>query len=134
MFLTNSPRTRYIRETDNSTLAAFNYFGATDVNFDLVSQSKPVYSALFTFYNISDNILSTGRTYNVDASGGTRPNCSWYYNWFDTPSNWAEQQVVYLGCGIPDIEQQHDIVVPSGTKYWKVELEGLQNLHLNPRD
>jgi len=124
MFLTNSPRTRYIRETDNSTLAAFNYFGATDVNFDVVSQSKPVYSALFTFYDINDSVLSTGRTYNVDASGGTRPNCAWYYNWFDTPSNWAEQQVVYLGCGIPDIEQQHDIAVPSGTKYWKVELEG----------
>ena len=117
-FITNSPRTRYIRETDNATLAALNY---TDTTSDL--DSRQVYSALFTFYNENDSVISTGRTYNVYDLCGTRPNCSYYDGYWETPSNWAEQQVVYLGVGAPNIEE-HGISFPSNTKYYKVQLEG----------
>jgi len=117
-FLTNSPRTRYIRQGDNALLAAVNWFDTTDV-----LPAREIYSALFTFYNESDAVVSTGRTYNVESLCGTRPNCSYYDGFWDTPTNWTEQQVVYLGVGSPNLEE-HGINIPATTKYYKVELEG----------
>jgi len=117
-FMTNSPRTRYIRTGDYSTLAALNYMDTTtDLN------SREIYSALFTFYDNNDSVISTGRTYNVYDLCGTRPNCSYYDGFWETPTNWAEQQVVYLGVGVPNIEE-HGISFPSNTQYYKVQLEG----------
>jgi hypothetical protein len=124
-FLTNSPRTRYIRATDNAVLAAFNWLDATPPTNSPVDVSKQIYSALFTFYDVNNNIISTARSYNVSDLCGTRPNCAWYDGWFDTPTNFAEQQVVYLGVGIPNLELYHGINVPDNTKYYKVELEGI---------
>ena len=126
MFMTNSPRTRYIRETDPAVLAAFNWYSATPtILFSPVDSSRQIYSALFTWYDVNDSVLGTGRTYNVLAECGTRPACNWYDGWFDTPDNFAEQQVVYLGVGIPNQTDYHGFSVPSTTKYWRVELEGL---------
>jgi hypothetical protein len=123
-FLTNSPRTRYLRETDYSVLSAFNWYSATPPNiFHPTDVSRQVYSALFTFYDVDDTIILTARTYNTEALCGTRPNCSWYDFWYDTPTNFAEEQIVYLGTGIPNLENEHGISVPSITKYYKVELE-----------
>lgn len=117
-FMTNSPRSRYIRIGDYQTLAALNY---TDTTTDL--DARQIYSALFTFYDNNDNVISTGRTYNVESLCGTRPNCSYYDGYWETPSNWAEQQVVYLGVGTPNIIE-HGINFPDDTKYYKVQLEG----------
>jgi hypothetical protein len=126
MFITNSPRTRYIRSTDNAVLAAFNWYSASPPEFgNPVDVSKQIYSSLFTFYDVDNNVLQTSRSYNVSDLCGTRPNCSWYDGWFDLPTNFAEQQVVYLGVGIPNLEQYHGIIVPNDTKYYKVELEGI---------
>ena len=126
MFMTNSPRTRYIRSTDNAVLAAFNWYSASPPEYgNPVDVSKQIYSALFTFYDVDNNLLQTSRSYNVSDLCGTRPNCSWYDGWFDLPTNFAEQQVVYLGVGIPNLELYHGIVVPDDTKYYKVELEGI---------
>lgn len=122
MFMTNSPRTRYIRETDQAVLGAFNWY---NVPQDITS--RQVYSALFTYYDVNSIVLGTNRTYNVEANCGTRPNCAWYDGWFDTPDNFPEQQVIYLGVGVPNQEQAHGFSVPADTKYWKVELEGLQS-------
>lgn len=116
-FLTNSPRTRYIRQGDYALLAALNWF---DTTTDL--PAREIYSALFTFYDDGDNIISTGRTYNTESLCGTRPNCSYYDGFWDTPTNWTEQQVVYLGVGSPNLEE-HGINIPATTKYYKVELE-----------
>jgi len=116
-FLTNSPRTRWIRTTDYSTLAALNYY---DVAVDL--PARQVYSALFTFYDEDNNIISTGRTYNVEANCGTRPFCNYYDHFWTNPTNFQEQQIVYLGVGVPNITE-HGIVYPNGVKYYKVELE-----------
>ena len=116
-FLTNSPRTRYIRQGDYALLAALNWYDTTD---DL--PAREIYSALFTFYNENDSVISTGRTYNVESLCGTRPNCSYYDGFFDTPTNWTEQQVVYLGVGSPNLDE-HGINIPATTKYYKVELE-----------
>ena len=115
-YMTNSPRSRWVRETDYYTLSAFNW---AKQNEDIGSRS--VYSALFTFYDEYNNILSTGRTYNVDADCGTRPNCS-YFDRYWVDSNWYEKQVVYLGVGKPNIEE-HGINYPSTTNFYKVELE-----------
>ena len=116
-FLTNSPRTRYIREGDYALLAALNWY---DTTTDL--PARQIYSALFTFYDNGDNVISTGRTYNTESLCGTRPNCSYYDGFWDTPTNWTEQQVVYLGVGSPNLEE-HGINIPATTKYYKVELE-----------
>jgi len=117
-FMTNSPRSRYIRIGDYQTLAALNYFDlTTDLN------TRQVYSALFTFYDSNDNVISTGRTYNVYDNCGVRPDCSYYDGFWETPSNWSEQQVVYLGVGTPNIIE-HGINFPNNTQYYKVQLEG----------
>lgn len=117
-FLTSSPRTRYIRQGDYALLAAINWY---DTTTDL--DAREIYSALFTFYNDQDQVISTGRTYNVESLCGTRPDCSYYDGFWDTPTNWTEQQVVYLGVGSPNLEE-HGITLPATTKYYKVELEG----------
>ena len=123
MFMTNSPRTRYIRETDQAVLGAFNFYNEVN-DIGQLGTSRRVYSALFSYYDIDNNFLGTNRTYNVEADCGTRPNCAWYDGWYDTPDNYAEQQVIYLGVGIPNQEQAHGFTIPALTKYWKVELEG----------
>jgi hypothetical protein len=115
-YMTNSPRSRYARETDNLVLAGLNW-----MKQDEVIDSRGVYSGLFTFYDDANSVISTGRTYNIYSGCGTRPNCS-YFDRYWISSNWYEQQVIYLGCGKPNIEA-HGIVFPSTTKYWKVELE-----------
>ena len=125
MFMTNSPRTRYIRSTDNAVLGAFNWQSASPPSPSPVDVSKQIYSALFTFYDIDNVVIQTSRSYNVEDLCGTRPNCAWYDGWFDLPTNFAEQQVVYLGVGIPNLEDYHGINVPSNTKYYKVELEAI---------
>lgn len=115
-FMTNSPRTRWVREGDYTTLAAFNW-----MRQDEVLDTRGVYSALFTFYDDNNSVISTGRTYNVYENCGTRPNCS-YFDRYWISNNWYEQQVIYLGVGTPNIED-HGINFPATTKYWKVELE-----------
>jgi len=116
-YMTNSPRSRYIRETDYSTLSALNWMQQNEP-----LNSYGVYSALFTFYDDSDSVISTGRTYNIQDDCGTRPDCS-YYDRYWRDSNWYEKQVVYLGVGKPNIEE-HGISYPTDTSYYKVELEG----------
>ena len=126
-FLTNSPRTRYARTSDYFTLAALNWFKETGGEFELINNyARQIYSAIFKFYDDENNLLQTSRSYNVEALCGTRPNCSWFDFWFDLPTNYAEQQVVYLGCGVPQLEQYHNISVPSTTKYYSIELEATQ--------
>ena len=117
-FMTNSPRSRWIRVGDYSTLAGLNWFDTTE---DL--DSRQIYSALFTFYDATNALITTERTYNVYDLCGTRPNCSYYDHYWDTPTNWSEQQVVYLGVGTPNMEE-HGFTLPVGTSYYKVELEG----------
>lgn len=126
MFMTNSPRTRYIRETDQAVLGAFNWYDVPN-DIGVLGTSRQIYSALFTYYDVNNNVVGTNRSYNIEADCGTRPNCNWYDGWFDTPDNFAEQQVLYLGVGIPNQEDAHGFSVPATTKYWKVELEALQS-------
>jgi hypothetical protein len=116
-FLTNSPRTRYIREGDYAVMAALNWYDATT---DL--PARQIYSSLFSFYDISNNLISTGRTYNVESLCGTRPFCNYYDRFWDLPTNWAEEQVVYIGVGTPNLAA-HGINYPSNTKYYSVQLE-----------
>ena len=117
-FMTNSPRTRYMREGDYATMAALNWFDTTE---DL--PARQIYSAIFKFYDDDNILISTGRTYNVYDLCGTRPDCQYYDHFWNTPTNWTEQQVVYLGVGTPELAL-HGITYPDDTKYYSVELEG----------
>jgi hypothetical protein len=131
-FLTGSPRTRYIRDTDNALLAATNWYNATgyiangvwgDTSYtDGYLPSKRVHSALFTFYDEQDNEIGTGRTYNIKTNCGTQENCATLDFQEPLTSNWAEKQIIYVGTGVPNIEE-NGISVPATTKYYKVELE-----------
>ena len=116
-FLTNSPRSRWIRNGDYMTLGALNWY---DVEGDVVS--RQVYSAVFKFYDDSDNLINTGRTFNVEANCGTRPFCNYYDHFWTNPTNFSEEQVIYIGVGVPNITA-HGIVFPNNTKYYSVELE-----------
>lgn len=120
-FMTNSPRTRWIRPTDNATLAALNYY---DIAVDL--PARQVYSAIFKFYDDTNSLIGTGRTYNVESNCGTRPSCNYYDHFWTNPTNFAEEQVIYLGVGVPNITE-HGINFPNGTAYYSVELEGTLN-------
>ena len=117
-FMTNSPRTRWIRPTDYATLGALNYY---DIAVDL--PARQVYSAIFKFYDEDNVLISTGRTFNVYANCGTRPSCNYYDHYWTNPTNFAEEQVIYVGAGVPNITE-HGINFPNGVKYYSVELEG----------
>ena len=126
-FMTNSPRTRYIREGDYATLAAFNWYSASPtILFSPVDSSRQIYSAIFKFYDVDNNLLQSSRSYNIYDLCGTRPNCSYYDGYWDRPDNFAEQQVVYIGVGTPNLAE-HGIAFPNDTKYYSVELEGTQS-------
>jgi hypothetical protein len=135
-FLTNSPRTRYIREGDYALLAATNWYNATgfytegiwgnSFNIDGNLPSQRVRAAKFKFYDTNNNLISTQRTYNVFSGCGTEANCyvqDYQYN-IPLPANWAERQVIYLGVGTPNMEEA-GITLPATTKYYSVELESL---------
>jgi hypothetical protein len=120
-FMTNSPRSRWIRTGDYMTLAALNWF---DVEGDV--NSRQVYSALFKFYDEGNNLIQTSRTFNVESLCGTRPFCNYYDHFWTNPTNFAEEQVIYLGVGVPNITS-HGIVFPDDVKYYSVELEATLN-------
>jgi hypothetical protein len=123
-FLTNSPRTRYTRSTDYISLAALNWWKETGGQSLLINNvARQIYSAKITFYDIDSNIIQTSRTYNTEDLCGTRPDCNTWDFWNDLPTNYAEQQVVYLQCGVPQLEEYHGISVPANTKYYSVQLE-----------
>lgn len=126
-FLTNSPRTRYTRNTDYVNLAALNWLRETGGDPEFINNvARQIYAAKFLFYDIDNNLIQTSRSFNTQDLCGTRPNCNLFDNFFDLPTNYAEQQIVYLGCGVPQLEEYHNISVPSNTKYYSVELEGTQ--------
>ena len=132
-FLTNSPRTRYTRATDYLSLAALNWYRETGGESELINfNAKQIYSAKFNFFDIDNNIIQTSRSYNTEDLCGVRPNCNIYDFWFDLPTNYAEQQVVYLQCGVPQLEEYHNISVPATTKYYSVELEAIASSPLPP--
>lgn len=124
-FMTSSPRTRYIREGDYATLAALNFYNV-DGDIGVLGTSREIYSAVMKFYDVDNNLLQTSRTYNIYDLCGTRPDCNYYDGYWDRPDNFAEQQVVYLGVGTPNLAA-HGINFPSNTKYYSVELEGTQS-------
>src|SRR5210317_1546509 len=70
-FLTFAPRTQYIGDTEWYTLTGLNVRDITlltGTTYDTYSQ--PVYSALFEFFDSSDSLISSGRTYNTEDNCG----------------------------------------------------------------
>ena len=116
-FLTNAPRIQYVRESDWGTLSALNFHFYPE---SIVSQ--PVYSAYFEFFDEGNNLLTTGRTYNLITNGGWRFNCSG--NTADQPlyPDFQNKMISYVGA-YPQNLLINGIGLPPITKYYRVSLE-----------
>lgn len=116
-FLTNAPRIQYVRESDWGTLSALNFHFYPE---SIVSD--PVYSAYFEFFDENNDILTTGRTYNLITNGGWRFNCSG--NTADQPlyPDYQNKMISYVGA-YPQNLLDNGIGLPPEAKYYRVSLE-----------
>lgn len=116
-FLTNAPRIQYVRPTDWGTLSALNFHFYPE---SIVSD--PVYSAYFEFFDDTNNLLTTGRTYNLITNGGWRFNCSG--NTADQPiyPDFQNKMISYVGA-YPQNLLVNGIGLPPQAKYYRVSLE-----------
>jgi hypothetical protein len=117
-FLTNAPRIQYVRESDWGTLAAFNFHFYPE---SIVSD--PVYSAYFEFFDDGNELITTGRTYNLITNGGWRFNCSG--NTADQPlyPDFSKKMISYVGTYPQNLFNNDNIGFPPLTKYYRVSLE-----------
>jgi hypothetical protein len=115
LFLTNSPRTRAIQETEYYTLGFTNYYMGGNL------LSEPYY-AKFTFYDDQGNII-TGTTYeNITTNGGgPRTTCNEVYPamYLINPPTETDFNTLYVGCGPMNIPN-----FPSNCAQYSVQLFG----------
>ena len=120
-FITEAPRVQYIGDSDWATLAGFNMNQVgklTGFTYDTYSQR--VYSALFEFYDIDDNLISSARTYNTLDNCGMLLSCD---NTTGNTSNWDDHMFEYVGTGTKNLDE-HGITLPTNWHYYRVSLEG----------
>ena len=116
LFLTNSPRTRNIQDTEWYTLAFTNYY------LDSSTLSEPYYVE----YNFYDDFgaLITGVTIdNITTNGGgPRTNCNDVYQALPLliPSGNTNYNTLYVGTGPRNLEA----IIPSGATNYTVQLFG----------
>ena len=115
-FLTNSPRIRYVRDTDWGTLSALNF--TTDPEYIV---SDPVFCMLVEFYDVNDALITTGVTYNVVYNGGWRLNCDEDTSQQFLYPDWYKKMVTYVGAFPQNIEQ--NVGFPPNVKYYRVSLQ-----------
>lgn len=124
-YLTNAPRVQYIQEGEHATLAALN---PTLIDDQLISEgglgqvSEAVYSARFEFYDVNDNLVSSARTYNTIDNCGWRLNCSASTLSLPVFVDYQKKYISYVGTGPANLDE-HGILYPSSTKYYRVCLE-----------
>jgi hypothetical protein len=124
-FLTFAPRTQYIGDTEWYTLTGLNVRDITlltGTTYDTYSQ--PVYSALFEFFDSSDSLISSGRTYNTEDNCGQYIDCT---NVTGSTTNGDLHWFEYVGAGTKNLEQ-HGITLPTNWDYYRVSLEGVSGL------
>lgn len=125
-YLTNAPRVQYIQEGEHATLSALNPILYPDDNLiaegGLGYVSDPVFSARFEFYDVNDHMVSSARTYNTKTNCGWRDNCSGATSTLPIDVDYAKKYITYLGTGPANLDE-HGIIYPSTTKYYRVCLE-----------
>jgi len=116
LFLTNSPRTRDIQETEWYTLAFTNYY------LDTETLSEPYYVE-YNFYDEDGIFLATQRIDNILTNGGgPRADCLDVYPALPLiiPSGGTNYNTLYVGAGVKNIED----IMPANTKQYTVQLFG----------
>ena len=118
LFMTNSPRIREVGDNDYFTISALNYRFSNQ----LVPNQSFVYDIEYKFYT-EQNVLITGYTVNNirDNGGGPRDLCSETFNSYTLPTGETQNvwNVIHIGAG------PQNIFVPDGTKYYTVQVLGL---------
>jgi len=116
LFLTNSPRTRDIQDTEWYTLGFTNYY------LDTTTLSEPYYVE-YNFYDDEGNLLSTEKIDNILSNGGgPRANCLDVYQALPLviPSGGTDYNTLYVGAGPLNLED----IIPANTKQYTVQLFG----------
>lgn len=115
LFLTNSPRTRNIQESEYYTLGFTNYY------LDNTTLSQPYY-VQYKFYDNQGTLLGTQNYQNVLGNGGgPMLDCNYVYqSFYDIyPKTNTEYNTLYVGCGPAQIPN-----MPAGTVQYTVQLFG----------
>ena len=115
LFLTNSPRTRAIQETEYYTLGFTNYYMGGSL------LSEPYY-AKYTFYDDQGNTITATTYENLTTNGGgPRTNCSEVYPamYLINPPTETDYNTLYVGCGPMNIPN-----FPSNCAQYSVQLFG----------
>lgn len=116
LFLTNSPRTRDIQESEYYTLGFTNYYLADNI------LSEPYYVE-YKFYD-DQGLLITAVTYDniVSNGGGPRVPCDYVYpaTQFIYPSGNTDYNTLYVGAGPRNL----DPILPANAVQYTVQLFG----------
>lgn len=95
LFLTNSPRTRDIQESEYYTLGFTNYY------LDGSTLSEPYYVE-YKFYDDEGTLIDTKQYQNLTTNGGgPLPDCSYVYQSYNLiyPSGNTDYNTMYVGAG-----------------------------------
>ena len=114
-FLTNSPRIRYVRDTDYGTLSALNFH-----TYPEWFVSDPVYGALYEFFDDTGQFIASGVSYNVIYNGGSRYDCSGNTDTQIVYPDYYKKMIIYVGAFPKNAE--YNVGIPTGTKWYRVSL------------
>ena len=115
-FLTNSPRIRYVRDTDWGTLSALNIQNVPDE-----TDTEPVYCMLVEYFDQWDGLITSGVTYNVVYNGGWRYNCDEDTSVQPVYPDYYKKMISYVGAFPKNIEEH--VGFPPDVKYYRVSLQ-----------
>ena len=116
LFLTNSPRTRNIQESEYYTLAFTNYY------LDNSTISEPYY-VKYTFYDDQGVTLTAVTVDNITTNGGgPRTGCTQVYQSlpYIIPSGNTNYNTLYVGAGPVNLQD----IIPANTAQYTVQLFG----------
>lgn len=116
LFLTNSPRTRNIQDTEYYTLAFTNYY------LDSSTISEPYYVE-YKFYDDEGTLLTGVTIDNITTNGGgPRTNCNDVYPALPIiiPSGDTDYNTLYVGAGPVNL----DAIMPPDTVQYTIQLFG----------
>lgn len=115
LFLTNSPRTRDIQDSEYYTLGFTNYY------LDGSTLSEPYYVE-YKFYDDEGTLIDTRQYQNLTTNGGgPLPDCSFVYQSYNLiyPSGNTDYNTMYVGAGPKNIPN-----FPSNCAQYTVQLFG----------
>ena len=124
-FLTDSPRIRYVRESDWGTLSALNFH-----TYPEWIVSEPVYGALYEFFDEETNFIASGLSYNVIYNGGWRYDCSGNTDQQIVYPDYYKKYISYVGAYPKNAD--YNVGIPDGTKYYRVSLVKSVDLEPDP--